>query len=66
MEGRTDMSNPDEPEKCPYLMADGIHCFEKSCQHSYDQEVIDGKESWLVKCPFVRQRESAEGCNDQA
>lgn len=45
--------NPDNPKECEYLMDDGIHCFEKSTTHSYDNDVIAGKESWLVRCPFI-------------
>lgn len=54
------MRNPDYPKKCPQLMKDGIHCFEKSLHRTYEDDVISGKEDWLVKCPFIKKESSDE------
>ena len=41
--------NPDNPTKCKELMTDGVSCFMKTVEASYEDE-YDGEK---VKCPFI-------------
>jgi len=54
-------TNPDNPKKCPYLMADGIHCLEKTCSDSWKDEPSVG----LVKCLFISDEEDVFTGDDE-